>query len=116
MKHVNWDEIPAERINDKLMRKLAWDGKIMIAWIEGKRGCVVPRHAHENEQLSFVVSGRWRFELDGKSVIVGPNEMLFIPPNVVHSAEAIEDVTGYDIFTPPREDWIRGEDAYLRNG
>ena len=116
MKHVNWDEIPAERINNKLMRKLAWDGKIMIAWIEGKRGCIVPRHSHENEQLTFVVSGRWRFEVDGQVVVVGSNEMLFIPPNVVHSAEAVEDVVGYDIFTPPREDWIRGEDAYLRDG
>src|SRR5262249_15039704 len=75
----------------------------------------VPPHNHENEQLTFVVSGRWRFNIDGKTLVVGPNEMLYIPPNMVHEAEAEEDLVAYDIFVPPREDWIKGEDAYLRN-
>jgi len=52
--------------------------------------------------------------MEGKTIIVGPNEILFIPPNVIHAAEAVEDLVAYDIFTPPREDWIKGEDAYLR--
>ena len=82
--------------------------------MECKRGCFVPPHSHANEQLTFVTSGRWRFEIDGKSIYVGPNEVLFIPSNAVHSAEAVEDLVAYDIFTPPREDWIKGEDAYLR--
>ena len=30
VKHINWDKVPAERLNDKFVRKLAWDGKIMI--------------------------------------------------------------------------------------
>ncbi|HLG14620.1 MAG TPA: cupin domain-containing protein [Blastocatellia bacterium] len=114
MKHFKWDEIPIERVNDKFVRKLAWDGKVMIAWMECERGCRVPPHSHENEQLTFVISGSWRFEIDGETIFVGPNEMLHIPSNVVHSAEAVEDLVAYDIFTPPREDWIKGEDAYLR--
>lgn len=114
MKHFKWDEIPEEHVNDKFVRKLAWDGGVMIAWLKCKQGCIVPPHAHHNEQLTFVISGCWRFEMEGKTILVGPNEMLYIPPNVVHQAEAVEDVTGYDIFSPPREDWIKGDDAYLR--
>ncbi|PYP90247.1 MAG: cupin domain-containing protein [Blastocatellia bacterium AA13] len=115
MRHFKWDEIPVEQVNDKFIRKLAWDGKVMIAWMECKKGCYVPAHSHENEQLTFVISGQWRFEIDGKTIFVGANEMLHIPSNVVHSAEAVDDLVAYDIFTPPREDWIKGEDAYLRN-
>ncbi len=114
MKHFNWDAIPAERVNDKFVRKLAWDGKMMIARTEVEQGYVVPAHAHDNEQITWVMSGKWRFTLEGKTVDVGPNEMLSIPANTVHTATAVETLVAYDIFTPPREDWLKGEDAYLR--
>jgi quercetin dioxygenase-like cupin family protein len=114
MKHIKWDEIPFERVNAQFSRKIAWDGKIMIARTDVERGYVVPPHSHDNEQVTFVFSGKWRFKLEGKTVDVGPNEMIFIPANVVHTVEAVETLVAYDIFTPPREDWIKGEDAYLR--
>ena len=116
LKQFNWDAIPAEQVNDKFLRKLAWEGGLMIAWMEVKQGCLVPAHSHHNEQLTLVVSGRWRFEIDGQTRIVGPNDLLYIPPHVVHSALALEDLVAYDIFSPPREDWIQGTDAYLRQG
>lgn len=114
MKHIKWDEIPAERLNDKFVRKLAWDGKLMIGLTLVEEGCLVPPHSHDNQQMTLVVSGKWRFRLEGKTVDVGPNEMIFIPANATHSAEAIETLVAYDVFTPPREDWISGEDTYLR--
>jgi quercetin dioxygenase-like cupin family protein len=114
MKHIKWDEIPAERLNDKFVRKLAWDGKIMIGLTLVEQGYVVPLHAHDNEQVTFVTSGKWRFTIDGQITDVGPNEMITIPANVAHTAEAVETLVAYDIFTPPREDWINGADAYLR--
>ena len=115
MKHLKWDEIPLETVNEKFVRKLAWDGGLMIAWMECKQGCLVPPHSHANEQLTFVVRGRWRFQIGGKEQRVGANEIVFIPANTIHSAEAVEELEAYDIFTPPRQDWIKGEDAYLRN-
>jgi len=42
-------------------------------------------------------------------------EMISIPANVAHSAEAVETLVAYDIFTPPREDWLTGADACLRS-
>ena len=114
MKHIKWDEIPPEQLNDKFVRRLAWDGRIMIGRTDVEKGYVVPAHSHDNEQMTFVVSGKWRFQLEGRTVEVGANEMIFIPANVVHTAEAVETLVAYDVFTPPREDWIKGEDAYLR--
>ena len=114
VKHINWNEIPAEKLNDKFVRKLAWDGKIMIGQTLVEKGYVVPLHSHDNQQVTFVTSGVWRFKLEGRTVEVGPNEMIFIPANVPHTAEALETLVAYDVFTPPREDWINGQDAYLR--
>ena len=114
MKHIKWNEIPAERLNDQFVRKIAWDGKLMIALTEVDQGYVVPLHAHDNEQITWVMSGKWRFSLEGKTVDVGPGEMISIPSNVKHTATAVEKLVAYDIFTPPREDWLSGSDAYLR--
>lgn len=116
MKHIKWDAVPAERLNDKFVRKLAWDGRIMIGMTLVDKGYVVPLHAHDNEQVTFVESGVWRFTLEGRTLDVGPGEMIFIPANVQHTAEAVETLVAYDVFTPPREDWIKGEDKYLRAG
>jgi quercetin dioxygenase-like cupin family protein len=114
MKHIKWDDVPAERLNDKFVRKLAWDGQIMIGMTLVEKGYVVPLHAHDNQQVTYVESGIWRFRLEDRVVDVGPREMIFIPANVPHTAEAIETLVAYDVFTPPREDWISGKDNYLR--
>ena len=114
MKHIKWDDIPYEKLNDKFLRKIAHDGKIMIGLTEVEKGYVVPLHAHDNEQMTFVTQGKWRFTIEGKITDVGPNEMIFIPANVAHTATAVESLVAYDVFTPPREDWIAGDDSYLR--
>lgn len=114
MKHIKWDDIPYEKLNDKFLRKIAYDGKIMIGLTEVQKGYVVPAHSHDNEQMTIVFSGKWRFTIDGKSIDVGPNETIFIPANAVHGAEALETLVAYDVFTPPRQDWLTGDDAYLR--
>ena len=114
MKHINGDQVPAEKLNDKFVRRLVWDGKIMVGQTLVEQGYVVPLHSHDNQQVTFVTSGRWRFKLEGRTVEVGPNQMIFIPAIVAHTAEAVETLVAYDFFTPPREDWINGDDAYLR--
>ena len=89
----------------------------MLAQIYLDRGCIVPRHSHENEQLTWVLEGRLLFRLgeEGEQVVeVGAGEVLHIPPNLPHEAEALEDTLDVDVFTPPRQDWLDGSDAYLR--
>lgn len=114
MKHIKWDDMPYEKLNDKFLRKIAYDGELMIGLTVVEQGYVVTPHSHPNTQMTFVSRGRWRFTIDGKTTEVGPNEMVFIPANIVHSAEAIESLVAYDVFTPPRADWLSGDDRYLR--
>jgi quercetin dioxygenase-like cupin family protein len=87
----------------------------MLARIFLRRGAVVPRHSHRNEQITYVLEGALEFTLDdGEVMVVRAGELLVIPPDVPHQAVALEDTLDLDVFAPPRADWIAGTDAYLR--
>jgi quercetin dioxygenase-like cupin family protein len=89
----------------------------MLAQIYLDKGCIVPKHSHENEQITWVLEGRMRLTLgeeEDQVVELGPGDVLHIPARVPHSAEALEDTIDIDAFSPPRSDWIDGSDAYLR--
>jgi quercetin dioxygenase-like cupin family protein len=113
----SWDDVPLEKVTDLLDRKLITGDRVMLAHVMLKQGCVVPRHSHENEQFTYILSGALRFLLgeDGtEEVIVRAGDVLHIPSNVPHEAHALEDTLDMDIFSPPREDWLNKTDAYLR--
>jgi quercetin dioxygenase-like cupin family protein len=114
VKHVCWDEIPVESLNPLFDRQIIVGDQMMVARVLLKKGCVVPMHSHFNEQLTHVQSGALHFTIDGKEITVRSGEFLCIPPNVPHSAVALEDTVDIDIFTPPREDWLNRTDDYLR--
>ena len=111
----SWEKMPREHLNDKLDRRIITGDRMMITHVYLKKGCVVPRHQHENEQITYILEGALRFTLDGgEKVDVRAGEVLCIPSNVWHSAEALEDTLDVDVFDPPRQDWLDGTDKYLR--
>ncbi len=107
-----WDEAPAEQVSELVTRQAFHTETMTFARITLKRGAVVPMHTHENEQIATVLSGRMRFEVDGADHIVSAGESIAFLANVPHEAEALEDSVVYDAFSPPREDWKRGDDSY----
>ena len=62
-RHYRWDDIPKEKLNDLLERRLVTGERIMLAHVYLKKGCVVPLHRHENEQLTYILEGTLRFWL-----------------------------------------------------
>ena len=113
-KKTSWKAIEVEKMNDLLTRQMISGENATISQLVVKRGGKVPRHSHVNEQYSWILSGVLKFIFDDGEILVGAGEILVIPPNVPHGAEAMEDTVDVDIFAPRREDWIRKEDAYLR--
>ena len=111
-----WESMPKERLSEKLDRRIITAERMMITHVYLKKGCVVPRHQHENEQITYVLDGALRFTLgDGSEVVdVRSGEVLCIPSNLPHAAEALEDTLDVDVFDPPRQDWLDGSDRYLR--
>ena len=112
-----WDAMPKETVNDALDRRLVTGERMMLAHVYLKKGCIVPRHSHENEQITYVLDGSLRFWLgeDGEEeLVVNTGEVLVIPSNLPHKAEALVDTLDLDVFCPPRQDWLDGTDHYLR--
>jgi quercetin dioxygenase-like cupin family protein len=114
IQHRMLAEVPLERVNAHMSRRLVWGERVMASWIELKAGAIVPTHRHESEQLTYCISGVMRFTFPDREVTLRGGEVLVIPGNVPHGAEMIEDTVEMDLFSPPRQDWIAGSDAYLR--
>lgn len=114
MQTYRWDEVQMEQMNPLLSRQVIHGDTMTVARISLKKGASVPEHSHHNEQISMIESGALKFVLAGVEKTVRSGEVLRIPPHVPHSAEAVEDCVAVDLFSPRREDWIRGDDAYLR--
>ena len=112
-----WNDLKAEPLKEGLTRKLVTGERMMIAHVYLKKGVDVPRHAHENEQLTYILEGALRFWFganDEQELVVGAGEVIVIPPNLPHRALALEDTLDVDVFSPPRQDWLSGTDSYLR--
>ncbi|HLK66134.1 MAG TPA: cupin domain-containing protein [Bryobacteraceae bacterium] len=109
-----WERLEPEQMNPRVSRRVIHSQHMTIARLELKKDAVVPEHHHINEQVSMVESGALKFFIEGREEIVRSGGVLTIPPNVPHGVEVLEDSVVVDVFTPPREDWKRGDDAYMR--
>ena len=114
MKHYGWEHMEQEQLNPRVGRKAIHAANMTIARLEIQKDAIVPEHSHVNEQVTMVERGALKFIMDGREQIVRGGEALTIPPHSRHSVEALEDSVVTDVFSPAREDWIRGDDAYLR--
>lgn len=107
-----WDEIALEKVTEMLSRKVVTGEREMIAQEYLKVGCLVPMHAHESEQMTYVLQGALRFLISGEEVTVREGELLHIPSWVEHQAEALDDTFSLDLFSPIRQDWLdKGDDV-----
>ncbi len=114
LQHIRLQDMPVEHLNPLIDRQFVAGERSMLARIILRKGSIVPQHSHDNEQITYVLEGALKFVIEGRELIVRSGEILVIPSNLPHSAEALEDTVDLDIFCPPREDWISGTDAYLR--
>ena len=118
----SWSTVPLEQLNPHISRRIVTGEQVMVAHVYIKRGGVVPKHQHANEQITYVLEGALRLWVGDKvdspdeadSVVIATGQVLVIPSNVPHRAIALEDTLDLDMFAPPREDWLSGTDAYLR--
>ncbi len=111
-----WEEMPREQVTEQLSRRLITGERMMLAHVYLDKGCIVPKHSHENEQLTYILEGALRFwigEDEAEELVVRAGEVLHIPSNVPHKAEALEDTLDVDIFSPPRQDWLDHTDDYF---
>jgi len=85
---------------------MAADNRMMQIKVELDAGARLPEHSHSNEQITYLVSGRLRFVIDGVPREVAPGETVMLPGDVPHAVEALEPSLAIDTFSPPREDML----------
>ena len=116
VRFFRWSDLPKEQVTDSLSRRLITGDRMMLAHVYLAKGSIVPRHSHDNEQLTYILEGALRFwigEDESQELVVRAGEVLVIPSNVPHQAEALEDTLDVDVFNPPRADWLNGTDSYF---
>lgn len=116
MNLYRWDQIAREQMNPGMARQVIHGERMTVARVFLSQGAIVAPHRHASEQITLLEGGRLRFTVDGETAVLEPGGLLHIPCNAWHQVEALEDSVAVDLFAPAREDWIRGEDAYLRGG
>jgi quercetin dioxygenase-like cupin family protein len=116
VRHFRWEKMEWERVNEVIHRKLISGERAMLAQLFLKKGARVPTHSHENEQFTYLLEGTLKFWIGEarEELILSAGEVLHIPSDVPHEAEALEDCFDVDLFSPPRQDWLDGTDHYLR--
>jgi quercetin dioxygenase-like cupin family protein len=121
VRHEKWDEITLESVTHDISRRLFTGDRMMLAHVHLKKGAIVPKHSHENEQLTWILEGALRFWIGNEGEpgyeerVVSAGEVMYIPSHVPHRAEALEDTFDVDVFSPPRQDWLDGTDSYFHD-
>lgn len=121
VRHERWDDIERETVTSDIARRLFTGDRMMLAQVFLEKGAIVPKHSHENEQLTWIVEGALRFQIGNEGEpgyeerVVSAGEVMYIPSNVPHAAEALEDTFDVDVFSPPRQDWLDGTDSYFHD-
>ncbi len=115
MKHYRWSEIAEEQMNPSTRRRYVTADRVTVARFELARGGVVPKHSHENEQLTCVISGALRFRFADGDVLARAGDVVHIPSWAEHEVEIVEDTVAIDVFSPIRRDWVEKTDVYFKS-
>jgi quercetin dioxygenase-like cupin family protein len=113
--HHRWSDVATEQMNPLFTRQYIVGTNTMLARVTLKKGALVPEHHHVHEQINQVLEGALLFRAEGRETVFRAGEVMFLPPNVPHEVTALEDSVALEVFNPPRQDWIAGDDAYLRS-
>jgi quercetin dioxygenase-like cupin family protein len=87
-------------------RILQAKGALMLMEVQFARGAAGYEHNHVHEQISYCITGRFEYSLDGRTQLLSAGDSIYVPSNARHGAKALEPGTLIDVFTPVREDLL----------
>ncbi len=99
---LDW-EYPAPGIRRKVT---AFGDDLMTVYVEFSKGAIGALHHHPHRQISYIQSGSFLVHIGDRTETLGAGDHYYIPRDVVHGVEALEDSVLLDVFTPVREDFI----------
>ena len=108
--HLDWSTIPVESVADGITRQMMTGDRLMVCRLTLAARTVTPVHSHVHEQITLVERGRADFFVEGEKRTAKAGDVLLFPSGIRHGATMLdEDVVLIDIFSPPREDFLRSK-------
>ncbi|MEM3608061.1 MAG: cupin domain-containing protein [Candidatus Bathyarchaeia archaeon] len=80
---------------------------IMLLLVDMEAGSIIPRHKHPNEQLGICLKGRASFKTDAEEFVVEEGMTYRFNPDEEHLVKALMDSRFIDVFSPPRNDYLK---------
>lgn len=111
---ISWKELDTQQLTPKMTRQYVFGEKATFSRFTVKAGASIARHFHDNEEFVYILSGAVRYIFDDRQELLKAEETMVVPPNVPHEVRVLEDTIFLAFFAPERNDWLRGEDQYLR--
>ena len=115
MKFYDLNQLEPDEVNPSYHRKAIYGDSLALGRLEVQQGAVTLPHSHDTEEMIYVLSGSWLFHLPDGDVVLGPHQMVCIPPGVEHSSEVLADTVAIDICSTIRNDWRTGQDRRLHD-
>ncbi|BDD00946.1 cupin domain-containing protein [Persicobacter psychrovividus] len=107
-------EVLGGGISRKIM---GYDESIMMVKVNFEKGSIGTPHQHVHSQTTYVVSGAFEMDVEGKKQVLKGGDSFYIAPDLMHSAVCLEAGMLIDVFSPIREDFLDGtKPAYLGGG
>jgi len=88
-------------------RILAYDDSLMAVEVAFEKGAEGAPHSHPHTQLSYVLSGSFRYSVEGEDAILNPGDSIVVPGGLVHGTVCLEKGVLLDVFTPKRGDFLK---------
>ncbi len=99
------DVQPGPTLPAGMSRRALILGESMLALHEAFPDLKCQPHTHDSSQISYVLKGKLRMRIAGEERVLSPGEFAYVPPNVEHSIESLDEyVLVLDVFQPIRVD------------
>ena len=100
-------EAPVMELGGGMTRRiLAHNPQMMAVEVGFETGAAGSVHTHPHTQVSYVLSGRYRYSVGGEETELNPGDSVAVPSGVPHGVLCLEAGVLLDIFTPAREDFL----------
>lgn len=100
-------DAPLQDLGDGIRRRIvAHNANLMCVEVHFDKGAVGTLHSHPHEQITYVLSGRFEFQVGDRKMVLAPGDSTYKQPDIVHGAVCLEQGVLLDVFTPAREDFL----------
>jgi quercetin dioxygenase-like cupin family protein len=101
------DEMDLIDLGNGMKRKVvAYNDALMCVEVHFETGIVAALHSHPHEQITYIMSGRFEFNIGGVKKVLSAGDSTYKQPDIEHGAVCLEAGVLLDVFTPCRQDFL----------